>query len=476
MPLLPADASADSSRSLRTRLLLYLLGAVALFALAQGVIAYHSALQQVDQMFDYQLQQMALSMRPGFVIGPGSNAPELPPADDDILIQIWGPDGAQLFRSPRSSLPPMRALLGFSDLDVQGRSYRVYTLQTPQQVIQIAQDRSARTARARALAARAAMPVALFAPLLMLVVWWVVSRALAPVLRMRAQVAARAAADLSPLPLAGLPSEVRPLVGELNALFARVGAAFDAQKAFVADAAHELRTPLTALKLQAQALRRMPAAADGAARDTAVARLNQGIDRAIRLVEQMLLLARAQSQPDEAAAGGGSQTQRVDFGQVVRLAMADLLPKAQAAGITLGLDAETAEPAQASGSAAQPDRVEVLGDAEALRALVANLLDNAIKYTPAPGQVELTLTPRAGCAVLRIDDSGPGIPPAQRARVFDRFFRGDDTTAGGSGLGLAIVRTIAERHGGTVALSDSASLGGLRAELTLALAPAQPAA
>ncbi len=255
------DHAIVSSRSLRARLLLFLLGAVVLFAAAQGVIAYRSALQQVDQMFDYQLQQMAASMGTGFVIGPGPGIPEVPQTDDDILIQIWGQDGAQVFRSPSSTLPRMRALLGFSDLMANGRSYRVYTLQTPQQVIQIAQDRSARTARARALAARAALPVALFAPLLMLVVWWVVSRALAPVERMRAQVAARAAADLSPLSLTGLPSEVGPLVGELNALFGRVGQAFDAQKNFVADAAHELRTPLAALKLQAQALRRLPTSA-----------------------------------------------------------------------------------------------------------------------------------------------------------------------------------------------------------------------
>ena len=461
---------AASSSSLRARLLLLLLGAVALFALAQGVIAYRSALQQVDQMFDYQLQQMASSMGTGFVLGPGTSGPEVPQADDDILIQIWGQDGAQVFRSPRSALPPMRALLGFSDLAVGGRSYRVYTLQTPQQVIQIAQDRSARTARARALAARAALPVALFAPLLMLVVWWVVSRALAPVERMRAQVAARAAADLSPLSLTGLPSEVRPLVGELNALFRRVGQAFEAQKNFVADAAHELRTPLAALKLQAQALRRLPANSNGDSQELAVTRLNQGIDRAIRLVEQLLSLARAQASGDATASVSGMEAHRIDLGQVVRLAAADALPRAQNAGIVLGLGDGAADFDDGSNSDAHKP-LQIRGDAEALRALVANLLDNAIKYTPAPGQVDVELARDADWAVLTVEDSGPGVAPAERSRVFDRFFRASDAAASGSGLGLAIVKAIADRHGATLALSESPVLGGLRVELRMALAP-----
>lgn len=462
-----------SSRSLRARLLLFLLGAVALFALAQGVIAYRSALQQVDQMFDYQLQQMASSMGTGFVIGPGPGGPEVPQTDDDILIQIWGQDGAQVFRSPRSSLPPMRALIGFSDLNVDGRSYRVYTMHTPQQVIQIAQDRSARTARARALAARAALPVALFGPLLMLVVWWVVSRALAPVERMRAQVAARAAADLSPLSLAGLPSEVRPLVGELNALFGRVRQAFETQKNFVADAAHELRTPLAALKLQAQALRRLPCDGEGGSQTLAVTRLNQGIDRTIRLVEQLLNLARAQASGDAAALAGGEATQRVDLGQIVRLAAADVLARAQHAGIVLSLGHGAAEPERALGRLGMdgPMLIEVCGDADALRALIANLLDNAIKYTPAPGRVEIDLAQQANEVLLSVDDSGPGISLAERDRVFDRFFRTSDATASGSGLGLAIVKAIADRHGAALALSESPTLGGLRVELCMATAP-----
>ncbi|MEO8249392.1 MAG: ATP-binding protein [Burkholderiales bacterium] len=452
--------AASHAHSLRARLLLFLLAAVALIALAQGISAYRNALQQVDAMFDYQLQQMARSMGggSGFVIGPSAGDVEQVPGDGDILVQIWGRDGVQVFRSPRSQLPLTAALLGFSDLRVEGRDYRVYTLQTPRQTIQLAQDLSERTARARALAVRAVFPIALLAPTLMFAVWWIVTRSLAPIERTRAQVAARAADDFSPLPDAKLPAEVQPLVAELNALFVRVRGAFDAQKNFVADAAHELRSPLTALKLQARALRPRDGASGDPLHEAALARLNQGIDRAIRLVEQLLALARAQAGTIESQGAGALAS--VDLGQVARLAASDVLTQAQTAGIEL----EVAGAAAESGGSTAP--VVVRGDAESLRMLLVNLLDNAIKYTPAPGRVRLSLASAAGSAVLSVDDSGPGIAPTERDRVFDRFFRSPDASAGaavGSGLGLAIVRAIAERHGTTIELHESTALGGLRA-------------
>ncbi|MBX3652911.1 MAG: sensor histidine kinase N-terminal domain-containing protein [Ramlibacter sp.] len=444
-------SGAPGHHSLRQRLLLLLLATIALFATAQGIGAYRGALQQADAMFDYHLQQMAHSMRSGYLR-------QLPPGvdnDDDLefLVQIWGADGVRLFRSPRSLLP-QSAVLGFSDLTVQGNAYRVYTLQTPLQTVQIAQDVSARDARARALAVRAVLPVALMAPLLMLVVGWVVSRSLAPVDRARRQVAARAADDLSPLAEGGLPDEVRPLVQELNGLFARVRDAFEAQQNFVADAAHELRSPLAALKLQAQALRH-PASGlppDPVAQEAAVARLNQGIDRAIRMVEQLLALARAEGTEPPGASGP------VDLQQVVRLAVGDALPLAQAAGIDLGMG-----PQALTGAAA------VQGDSEALRMLLRNLIDNAIKYTPAPGQIDIDLRQDGGATLLTVEDSGPGIAPTDRDRVFDRFYRAADAaslgTAGGSGLGLAIVRAIAQRHGASLRLDSSRRLGGLLVEV-----------
>lgn len=444
----------SNTHSLRKRLLWFVLVAILLAAVLQAVTAYRGALRQADAMFDDHLQQMARSLRGGIPLGlPQAGAEDDPGYDLDV--QIWGQDGTQIFRSTRSALPP-RAVLGFSDVEAHGNRYRVYTLQTPLQTVQIAQDLSARTARARVLALRAVLPFAWLTPLLMLAVWWIIKRSLAPIERTRRVVASRAADDFSPLDGAGLPDEVRPLVDELNLLFGRVRQAFEAQKNFVADAAHELRSPLTALKLQAQTLRRLDA--DPAAREAGIARLNQGIDRAIRGVEQLLLLAREEAGSDQ----GAGTAARVDLRQVVQLAVADVLPQARHKRIDLGL---------AGDPAAQPMLAmpEVSGQLEALRILLRNLLENAIKYTPPGGQVDVSLELRQGQPVLTVEDSGPGIAPENRPRVFDRFFRASDTAQEtGSGLGLAIVKAIADRHGATLALDASERLGGLKVEVRFA--------
>ena len=442
--------NVGAQHSLRARLLWFVLVPILLVTLLQAITAYRGALQQADAMFDDHLQQVARSMRSGAPLGMPLEQGTGDDAVFDLYVQIWGQDGTPLFRSTRSALPP-RAVLGFSDVEANGSRYRVYSLQTPLQTVQIAQDRSARAARAQALAIKAVLPFALLTPLLLLAVWWVINRSLAPLERARRQVAQRAADDFSPLPSADLPDEVRPLVDELNLLFGRVQDAFDTQKNFVADAAHELRSPLTALRLQAQALRRTDETdISPATREAAVTRLNQGIDRTIRLVEQLLILAR------EEANAGTSTFEPVDLMATVRLAVADMLPQAQLKQIDLGL--------------VQSEAAWVRGQPEALRMALRNLLDNAIKYTPAGGRIDISIEVVDGQALLAVDDSGPGIPPDARPRVFDRFFRAGDALAEtGSGLGLAIVKTIADRHGASLRLDQSARLGGLHAELRMAL-------
>lgn len=443
-----STAAGVRTHSLKARLLWFVLAAILLGAVLQATTAYRSALQQADALFDDHLRQVARTLRGGIPLG--ATLPEIEDeAGFDLYVQIWGQDGTQIFRSSRSALPP-RAVLGFSDVEAHGKHYRVYTLQTAFQTVQIAQDLDARTARARALAARAVLPFALLTPLLMLAVWWGIKRSLAPVEGARRQLAQRAADDFSPLAGAGLPDEVRPLVDELNLLFGRVRDAFDAQKTFVADAAHELRSPLTALKLQAQALRANTRSDEGtpAEREAGITRLNQGIDRAIRLVEQLLVLAREE-------AGSAPAGAPVDLRDVVRLAVAEVLPQARLKQIDLGLAQDPATLAQ------------VQGEPEALRVLLRNLLDNAVKYTPASGRVDVSLKLAQKRPVLTVEDSGPGIAAADRERVFDRFYRASGSASEtGSGLGLAIVQVIADRHGATLELGQSEGLGGLRVSVS----------
>ena len=450
--------TSTPTHSLRQRLLWFVLVAILLAAVLQAATAYRSALQQADAMFDDHLQQVARSLRSSIPLGSLLAEGE-GDTDFDLYVQIWGKDGTQLFRSSHSALPP-RAVLGFSDVEANGSRYRVYSLQAPLQTVQIAQDLSARTARAQALAARAVLPFALLTPLLMLLVWWVINRSLAPIERARRDVARRAADDFSPLSDTGLPDEVRPLVDELNLLFGRVRSAFETQKNFVADAAHELRSPLTALKLQAQALRQAGGAdthGQQPSREADIARLNLGIDRAIRLVEQLLILARA-----EASASSAPIT-CVDMTDVIKLAVADVLPQARHKQIDLGLTGDTPT---------QP--VLVTGQSDALRMMLRNLLDNAVKYAPASGQVDVSLCLEGELCIVRIEDSGPGIAREDRARVFDRFFRAAAAAhETGSGLGLAIVQVIARQHGAALALEQSERLGGLRVELRLGLSPDQ---
>nr|WP_218508177.1 ATP-binding protein [Variovorax sp. dw_308] len=445
------NATRGAHHSLRGRLLRFVLASILLAGLGLGITTYRGALRDADALFDLHLQQMAHTLRGSTVLGTTADG-DYGEEGYDVFVQIWGPDGTQVFRSARAALPP-QAVLGFSDATVDGTRYRVYSLQTPLQTVQIAQDMDARQSRARGLALRATLPLALMAPLLMLAVGWIITRSLAPVKRMQREVAGRADDDLSPLPEQGLPDEVRPLVRELNLLFRRVSGAFEAQKNFVADAAHELRSPLTALKLQAESLRR---AGDEASREQATVRLQQGIDRSIRLVGQLLALARQETTTMPA----DDPRQPVDLEALVAEAIAAVLPQAQQRDIDVGLAASV--PAQVKGQPA------------ALHILLGNLLDNAVKYTPVNGRVDVTIASEAdGTTVLRVEDSGPGIPEADRDRAFDRFYRAAGVEASGSGLGLAIVQAIAQRHGATVELAKSDRLGGLKVSVSFpAAAPA----
>jgi len=423
--------------SIRVRVLLALLGMLAVTALVMGGLTYRNVLAETEALFDYQLRQMALSLRDQGEIAP-AQANTLNDEQLDFVVQIWTADGRVIYPPRLRSDLPTRALLGFADIAVQGTTWRTFSVATGDRVIQVAQPLQIRQKLAADAALRSVSPLFLIAPVLALLLWWLAARALAPLQRLTDGVKARDEQSLQPLPMAGLPDEVAPLVAALNGLLQRLGDSLGAQRAFVADAAHELRSPLTALKLQMQLLLRAP---DDAARGHAARALTQGIDRAARLVEQLLTLARAE--PGATTAVHAS----VDLSELVRAAVAETVPFATARGTTLELMAATP--------------VTLQGDAAALTALARNLADNAVRYAPTGSRVEVRVFDDAGVPTLQVDDAGPGIAQADRERVFDRFYRHAAGDEPGTGLGLAIVRSVAERHGAEVILGNS-SLGGLR--------------
>ena len=429
--------------SLRVRLLFALMLLLALAAVVMGAVTYRNVLAETESLFDYQLRQMALSLRDQGEIAP-DQARAFADEQLDFVIQIWTVDGRSIYASRAHSELPARALLGFADVRVDGNTWRTFSVATPERVIQVAQPLQIREQLAANAALRSIAPLLLVAPLMALVVWWVAALTLRPLRAVAADVRRRDEQSLAPLPTEGLPEEVSPLVSALNALLQRLARSFDTQRAFVSDAAHELRSPLTALKLQLQLLRRAP---DEPARAQAIDALAAGIDRAVRLVEQLLMLAR--SEPGAAP----SPRESVDLAEVVRQAVADTVPFA------LSRDAEIEFFAD--------EPVVVQGDRTALAVLARNLVDNAVRYSPRGSRVEVHVLHADGVATLRVDDAGPGIPVEERERVFDRFYRRAIEDEAGTGLGLAIVKSVATAHGARVSLQTS-PLGGLRAGVRFA--------
>jgi two-component system OmpR family sensor kinase len=430
-------------KSIRRTLLLWLFaGLTSGIAVAVGLL-YMQSRDEANRIFDYQMQQLAASL-PSQSFAPVSpRRYEDPGMEKEIVIQIWGENGMRIYQSHEGTTLPQRAELGFADVPTREGTWRVYSSIQGDTVVQVAQPIRIRRELAAEMALRTVAPLCILFPFLGLLVWIAVSRGLAPVRHVAADVQSRDMSTLSPVADADLPDEIRPLTHALNDLLARLDRAIDVQRAFIADAAHELRTPLTALKLRIQLAER---AADEESRAAAFAELKQGYDRAMRMVQQLLTLAR--QEPGTSP----RRVQPVDLTAVARSAVADFAPAADAKSVELGLDAQDAV---------------VEGDAETLRILINNLVDNAIRYTPPGGRVDVTVDVEEGAggaggtAVLTVRDTGPGIPPEELGRVFDRFYRVAGTGVEGSGLGLAIVRQIADQHHATVSLDNAEP--GLRA-------------
>jgi two-component system OmpR family sensor kinase len=432
---------------MRRRLLVWLLSSVLLGGFAAAAIVFYQARMQSTEFFDYQLRQLALTLR-----DRDYSVRELAQAlrgqqDLDFVIQVWGPDGRLLYGSHPAIEVPAPQGTGFSDAVTASGHWRVFAIWHRGLTIQVAQHKLAREALALGAALRTLLPFVLVLPLLGFLIWRLVGREVRFLETTARAVAQRSPESLEPIVDEAVPDEIRPLVASLNDLLARLGTALSQQRQFIADAAHELRTPLTALRLQLQLAQR---ARDEEERQQALSTLGEGITRATHVVEQLLAMAR------EDPAAQSVAHKPVDLGAVVGEVVEAERPVAQQKGLVIALDSRTMG--------------EIMGDRVALRAMVENLIGNAIRYTPA-GSVSVRTHVEGNQAVFEVEDTGPGIPLAERERVFDRFYRGSAAAEGGSGLGLSIVRRIAERHGGRVELADAADGRGLVARVRIPLSP-----
>ena len=434
--------------SIRRRLLVALLGALLGAGLIAAVATYASARGEVDALLDEELRQIALSLRDHAQI----DLDRLQRASDDpeqrVLVQIWDPALERPYSSRAIEPLPRLTAEGFATVEHDGRSWRVYATPSGKQAIQVAQPTALRAELAARSTGRLLLPVLIVLPFLGLLGWWIVGRGLAPLADIAHTLTQRDPTSLQPVTTEQQPIEIQPLVQSLNALLQRLEVSFDTQRRFAADAAHELRTPLTALTLQVQLAAR---AHSDDERAIALERMEQGVKRATRLVQQLLTMARLDP---ESAQQPSAPT---DLALLATTVVDELRPLAAQKSIVLGVDA--------------PGPAWMLGQEDALRILLTNLIDNAIRYTEVSGYIQISVRAVDSRAQLIVQDSGPGISPDERERVFDRFYRGRNAEAGGSGLGLAIVRQVADMHGASVALSASET-GGLRA---LANFPAAPA-
>lgn len=428
--------------TIRGRLLLWQISALMLTGLLVSVITYLLAWDAFNKLRDNGLEQIAYS-----VVRHGVQYDDDEEVRNDrgqFVSQIWAADGS-LFYSSIDDVGPPQQPPGLNVIEWKGTDWRIYALKEGGLTIQVATTSASRARRFAAIAPWLLLPLVVLVVVLGLLIRAAVGRALAPLEQVRAEIGQRGVMSLHALDARGMPDEVAPLVEALNGLLVRLDQALVAQRRFIADAAHELRSPLTAVKLQAQIASRANTENE---REAALAQLSGGVDRAAHLIEQLLHMARLEPSARQAAFAP------IALDVLIKQVVANFSTQAEARDIDLGVGACAA--------------LSLTGQADSLRMLLGNLVDNALRYTPAGGRVDVELGVDNGNVVISVSDSGPGIPAAERERVFERFYRLAGSETPGSGLGLAIVRQVAVLHGGRVEL-DTSPAGGLAVRVVLPL-------
>ncbi len=432
-------------RSLRGRLFIGLTAMIILTGAIGGMFAYSWAFGEAIEMQDSILIQLASLAQSGSFSG----GQPLHGVEEDT--EVWL---IELGKTPRG-LADDRQLFTLRDgLQVatwKNRPIRVLLrTRSDGSRFAVAQPTTVRDETARDVAFRTLLPIAALIPCLMLVTALVIAHSLRPIVQLAGDLDSRRADDMTPLPLSGTPSELHPFITSINGLLARMRLLMDQHRRFLADAAHELRTPITALSLQAENLDSV--ALPEVARER-VAALKKGMHRTKHLLEQLLALARHEANPS-----GPAEMPLAALDFVAKEVVADLLPEALDRGIDLGF--------------ALVEPLTVRSEPVMLAAIIRNLLDNALRFTPRGGTIDIGVYREDDVAILQVEDTGPGIASTDMDQIFEPFFRGSRPEGEGTGLGLSIVKRIVDSLGGGIALENIAGAGrsGLRVTVRLPIA------
>lgn len=443
-------------KSIERKLLLWILGTLLLGSALVALTAYAVTLAEMNEVFDSDLRNVAQGLanyhrdnaeavqaRPPVLVLRAAEAD-----DTDIETFAWDRAGRRIYASDARVGSTFTTTPGLSRVRLGRQRWIVYTVVHETGVVQAAQRWSSRRVMAGESAAKILPFLLVLAVVVAGLLVYGLRRGIRPLDDAARDIAGRSARSLTAIDSSSVPTELQPVVRAINGLMARLDQSFAAQREFLNDAAHELRTPIAALRVQLHLLEKSTGDTDRAGATQA---LKQGVARAQRLVEQLLAVARTDP------AGHPEPLAPVDLGELVHAVLESEAARAEDWGIDLG--AELRRP------------VTVLGDAEQLAVLLRNLIDNALRFTPRGGVVDVGIDVLRDRPVLWVSDTGPGIAPEDRPQLFSRFFRSRSTRAvprdsAGSGLGLAIVQAVAERHGASVELVERAERAGLEVRVS----------
>lgn len=432
--------------SVRRYLVSVLLAVLVLTSFLAALQSYRLSADRARDLFDQDLQLVAATILQHYQSSEVN-------AGQGMAVQLIK-DGTIQFRTEQAPIQVFNAPEGFSEQNFSGQRWRVFMQQQSDgwQIL-VAQPIQQRLQLADEVITASIYPVVLSLPLQALLIWLVVSRALKPLKELSTELTSRKANELAPVTLKLVPKELKPVLSSTNKLFERLSSAFAREKRFASDVAHELRTPLSVLEITLHnAITRWQQQGMSQSDESMLA-LQAGVERMRQLIEQIMLLNR--THPDNFQA----KTQQLDWAALCRDVVADWYGQVEQKQHQISIEGE--------------EHLVVKADEFALRLLVSNLLGNAIKYTPAQGQIKLTLSQTEQCAVLEVADSGPGISEQEYEQVFNRFYRvgGDRHQSGapGSGLGLAIVKDIVMLHNGKISLGRSEFASGLNVKVELPL-------